>query len=295
MCACWTSCCPNPGLLRDGSRLCGFSAALPFRAGGSLLYHTHESGPVQLNRLESRVVDKSFGVRDRSPRVVEHAAGGATHYPDRLPPCESYKGPESGKALVFLTNNFGLPPSRSPKLYKGRWQVELLFKWIKQNLRIKHFFGTTDNAVRPRYGSPCASMSGGHRLSTNLDLNFRLSQELLQILSVNLFEQIPLAELVVNTQTQNELSGCSQPIDVGGINGRMLMVTYKANSHSLSHVTIYTALIVVRPADNIQLVKNFCKTSWPCFEIFVHACRSCSMAISLNICPSNGGRQGIAP
>ncbi len=69
------------------------------------------------------------------------------HYPERFRRV-SYTDPESGKALVFLTNNFDLPALTIAQLYKCRWRVELFFKWVKQNLRIKHFFGTTENTVK---------------------------------------------------------------------------------------------------------------------------------------------------
>lgn len=68
-------------------------------------------------------------------------------YPERFRRI-SYRDRETGKALVFLTNNFDLPAVTIAQLYKSRWRVELFFKWIKQNLRIKHFFGTSDNAVK---------------------------------------------------------------------------------------------------------------------------------------------------
>jgi hypothetical protein len=107
---------------------------------------TRTKASVRLNRLESRPVDKSTGVR--SDHIVWLSLPqSVAHYPDRLRRV-SHKDPEGGKTLVFLTNNFDLPALTIAKLYKCRWQVELFFKWIKQNLRIKHFFGTTDNAVK---------------------------------------------------------------------------------------------------------------------------------------------------
>ncbi len=123
----------------DFQRLFGFVAAGAF-------FVTRAKAGMQLRRLESRPVDKGTGVRSDQivwlalPRSIEH-------YPDRLRRV-SYKDPESGKGLVFLTNNFDLPALTIAQLYKCRWQVELFFKWIKQNLRIKHFFGTSDNAVK---------------------------------------------------------------------------------------------------------------------------------------------------
>ena len=71
----------------------------------------------------------------------------ATGYPDKLRRIK-YRDPETGKALVFLTNNVALPALTIARLYKCRWQVELFFKWIKQHLRIKRFFGNTENAVK---------------------------------------------------------------------------------------------------------------------------------------------------
>jgi hypothetical protein len=162
---------------------------------------TRTKSSVQLNRLESRPVDKSTGVR--SDHIVWLSTPqSAAHYPDRLRRV-SYKDPESGKALVFLTNNFDLPALTIAKLYKCRWQVELFFKWIKQNLRIKHFFGTTDNAVKTQVWIAVCVYVLVAIVRKQLGLEISLAQ-LLQILSVNAFEQIPLAELVAKTQTQNE-------------------------------------------------------------------------------------------
>ena len=169
-------------------------------AGAFFITRTKSS--VQLNRLESRPVDKSTGVR--SDHIVWLSTPqSAAHYPDRLRRV-SYKDPESGKALVFLTNNFDLPALAIAQLYKCRWGVELFFKWIKQNLRIKHFFGTTDNAVKTQVWIAVCVYVLVAIVRKQLGLEISLSQ-LLQILSVNVFEQTPLAELVAKTQTQNEL------------------------------------------------------------------------------------------
>ena len=162
---------------------------------------TRTKAGVQLNRLESRAVDKSTGVRS-DHLVWLSTPQSATHYPDRLRRV-SYKDPESGKALVFLTNNFDLPALTIAQLYKCRWQVELFFKWIKQNLRIKHFFGATDNAVKTQVWIAVCVYVLVAIVRKQLGLELSLSQ-LLQVLSVNVFEQIPLAELVAKTQTQNE-------------------------------------------------------------------------------------------
>ena len=158
---------------------------------------------VQLNRLASRPVAKSTGVR--SDHIVWlRTRQSAAHYPDRLRRV-SYTDPESGKVLVFLTNNFDLPALTIAQLYKCRWQVELFFKWIKQNLRIKHFFGTSASAVKTQVWIAVSVYVIAAIIHKQLGLRISLSQ-LLQIWSVNVFEQIPLAELVAKTQTQNEPS-----------------------------------------------------------------------------------------
>jgi hypothetical protein len=162
---------------------------------------TRAKAGLQINRLESRPVDASTGVRsDQSvwltlPKSIEH-------YPDRFRRV-SYRDPESGKALVFLTNNFDLPALTIAQLYKSRWRVELFFKWVKQNLRIKHFFGTTENAVKTQVWIAICVYGLVAIMRKELKLELSLSQ-ILQILSVNVFEQVPLAELVAKTASQNE-------------------------------------------------------------------------------------------
>jgi hypothetical protein len=178
----------------DFQRLYGFVLAGAF-------FVTRTKAGVRFNRLKSLPVDKSTGVR--SDHVVWLSTGqSAAHYPDRLRRV-SYKDPESGKALVFLTNNFDLPALAIAQLYKCRWGVELFFKWIKQNLRIKHFFGTTDNAVKTQVWIAVCVYVLVAIVRKQLRLEISLSQ-LLQILSVNVFEQIPLPELVAKTQSHNE-------------------------------------------------------------------------------------------
>jgi len=169
----------------------------------SSFFVTRNKTGIKLNRLASRPVDRSTGLRSdhivwlTQPKSV-------ARYPDRLRRV-SYRDPEDGKVLVFLTNNFDLPALVIAHLYKLRWRVELFFKWIKQNLRIKHFFGTSDNAVKTQvWVSVCVYVLVAI-VRKELRLEPSLSQ-ILQILSVNAFAQVPMAELVVNTQSQEELS-----------------------------------------------------------------------------------------
>jgi hypothetical protein len=160
---------------------------------------TRAKAGLRVNRLESRPVEESTGVR--SDQIVWLTLlRSLERYPERFRRV-SYRDPETGKALVFLTNNFNLPPLVIAQLYKSRWRVELFFKWIKQNLRIKHFFGTSDNAVKTQVWIAICVYVLVAIVRKELRLELSLSQ-ILQILSVNAFEQVPLAELVAKTASQ---------------------------------------------------------------------------------------------
>jgi hypothetical protein len=162
----------------------------------SAFFITRTKAGIQFNRLESRPVDRTTGIR--SDHIVWLTTPqSVAHYPDRLRRV-AYRDPEDGKVLVFLTNNFDLPALVIAQLYKLRWRVELFFKWIKQNLRIKHFFGTSDNAVKTQVWIAVSVYVLVAIIRKELRLEFSLSQ-ILQILSVNAFEQVPLAELVAKT------------------------------------------------------------------------------------------------
>lgn len=163
---------------------------------------TRAKAGLRVHRLESRPVDESTGAR--SDQIVWLTLRKSLErYPDRFRRV-SYRDPETDKALVFLTNNFDLPPLVIAQLYKSRWRVELFFKWIKQNLRIKHFFGTTDNAVKTQVWIAVCVYVLVAIMRKELSLELSLSQ-ILQILSVNVFEQVPLAELVANNASQNKM------------------------------------------------------------------------------------------
>ncbi len=108
-------------------------------------------------------------------------------YPEHLRRIR-YKDPETGKTLVFLTNNTTLPPLTIAALYKSRWQVELFFKWIKQHLRIKRFLGTSENAVKTQIWCAVSTYVLIAIVKKELHLNASL-YTLLQILSVSVFEK----------------------------------------------------------------------------------------------------------
>jgi hypothetical protein len=113
-----------------------------------------------------------------------------------------FKDPATGKALVFLTNNFILPALTIANLYRCRWQVELFFKWIKQHLRIKVFFGTSENAVKTQIWIAVSVYVLVAIVKKRLNLSASL-YEILQILSLTMFERIPLDQLLSKIITEN--------------------------------------------------------------------------------------------
>jgi len=185
----------------DFERLYRFTLAAAF-------FVTRTKTGVQLSRLESRPVDRTTGLR--SDHIVWLTTPKSVgHYHDRLRRV-SYRDPEDGKVLVFLTNNFELPALVIALLYKLRWRVELFFKWIKQNLRIKHFFGTSDNAVKTQVWIGVCVYVLAAIVRKELGLEVSLSQ-MLQIVSVSAFEQVPLAELFAKMAPPSDtLTSCNQ-------------------------------------------------------------------------------------
>jgi hypothetical protein len=144
---------------------------------------------VLLQRRYSHAVDKSTGVRS-DQTVILTSVESASAYPDALRRV-SYFDAEAGKRLKFLTNNFTLPALTIAQIYKQRWQVELFFKWIKQHLRIKAFYGTSENAVKTQIWIAVSVYVLVAILRKQLELDASLYQ-ILQILSVSLFEKTPI-------------------------------------------------------------------------------------------------------
>src|ERR1700756_1431829 len=144
---------------------------------------------VLLQRRYSHPVDKTTGVRS-DHTVILTAIDSAKAYPDSLRRV-SYLDIETKKRLKFLTNNFSLPAFTIAKIYKCRWQVELFFKWIKQHLRIKAFYGTSENAVKTQIWIAVSIYVLVAIVRKRLGLTASLYQAL-QILSVTLFEKTPI-------------------------------------------------------------------------------------------------------
>jgi len=123
-----------------------------------------------------------------------------------------YFDEETKKKLVFLTNNFQLPPLTIAQLYKGRWRVELFFKWIKQHLRIKAFFGTSPNAVKTQIWIAISVYVLVAIIKKRLRLDASL-YKILQILSVTVFEKVDICQALTETEPQNlEGDSCNQLI-----------------------------------------------------------------------------------
>jgi hypothetical protein len=162
------------------------------------LYALHQAGSFFVTRakanLDARRVytsptDRAAGlIADQTSALNGYLS--QRHYPDHLRRIR-FKDPETGKTLVFLTNQFILPTATICALYKARWQVELFFKWIKQHLRIKRFYGTSENAVKSQLWIAISVYVLVAIAKKRLELDASL-YTLLQILSVTLFEKMPI-------------------------------------------------------------------------------------------------------
>jgi hypothetical protein len=169
------------------------------------LYTLHQSGSffvtraksnTQFHRLYSRPVDRSTGLL--CDQIVEFTVFySKKDYPERLRRIRYHD--DDGRRLIFLTNNMTLPAITICDLYRLRWQVELFFKWIKQHLRIKRFFGTSDNAVKTQVWIAVSVYVLVAIIRKRLDLPSSL-YGILQILSVTPFENVPLFQLLNESQ-----------------------------------------------------------------------------------------------
>ena len=161
---------------------------------------TRSKARLQFIHLESRPVDPATGVRsDHSVRLRNESS--LKDYPAKLRRIH-YVDAETGKSFLFLTNNFVLPALTIALLYKKRWTVELFFKWIKQHLRIKHFYGTSENAVKTQIWIAICVYVLVAIVKKQIQSGKSLSS-ILQILSVNAFEQEPLAQILRDSEPQN--------------------------------------------------------------------------------------------
>jgi len=156
---------------------------------------------VLLQRRYSHPVDKSTGVRS-DHIVILSAIDSAKAYPDTLRRV-SYLDVKTRKRFKFLTNNFTLPALTIAQIYKSRWQVELFFRWIKQHLRIKAFYGTSENAVKTQIWIAVSVYVLVAIVRKRLGLEASLYQ-ILQILSVTLFEKTPILQALQAPDSQSD-------------------------------------------------------------------------------------------
>ena len=155
---------------------------------------------MKFTRREHREVDKTTGLRSDQTIVLSGPLS-SRRSPDRLRLVAFYDA-ERKRRLVFLTNNFTLPALTITQLYKARWQVDLFFKWIKQNLRIKTFFGNSPNAVKTQIWIAISTYVLVAIVKHELKIDRSLS-EILQILSLSLFEKTQLSDTLSPGKTTN--------------------------------------------------------------------------------------------
>ena len=187
---------PEPGALYvmdraylDFQRLFALTLAAAF-------FVIRNKANIRYRRRYSRPVDKSTGLRcDQT--IVLTGVHTPSHYPQPLRRI-SYRDPHTQTTFEFLTNHFALPAHTITELYRYRWRVELFFKWIKQHLRIKAFFGTSENAVKTQIWTAISV----YVLVAIIKKRLKLPTELytiLQILSLTLFEKVPLYQLLTQS------------------------------------------------------------------------------------------------
>ena len=185
-----------------------FERLYVFHRGGAF-FVTRAKRRVLLRRRYSRPVDRSTGLRS-DHTVVLASAESRKHYPEPLRRVHFYDD-EHDRTLWFLTNNFDLPPLTICLLYKSRWQVELFFKWVKQHLRIKKFYGHSQNAVKTQIWIAVSIYVLVAIVKKRLSLEASLYQ-ILQVLSVTLFEQVPILQAFEDTPAQEESSPFSNQL-----------------------------------------------------------------------------------
>ena len=153
------------------------------------------------HRLYSRTIDKSTGLRCDQTILLTNSF---KDYPEQLRRVRFFDA-ENNLWLTFLTNNFSLPALTIAQLYKCRWKIELFFKWIKQHLRIKAFFGTSENAVKAQIWIAIGVYVLVAIIKKRLNIHHSL-YTILQVLSVSAFEKMPLIELLTDSESIRDIA-----------------------------------------------------------------------------------------
>lgn len=158
---------------------------------------------LKFQRIYSHPIDKSTGlICDQT--IVLSNSDSAKDYPEKLRRVRYYDA-ENQKNLTFLTNNLTLPTLTIALLYKSRWQIELFFKWIKQHLRIKAFYGTSENSVKTQIWIAISVYILVAIIKKRLNLDQSL-YTILQILSITLFEKVPILQVLTNSDYETKTS-----------------------------------------------------------------------------------------
>jgi len=174
----------------------------------SAFFVTRAKSNLKYRRIYSHPIDRSTGlICDQSIMLTgfyQHKG-----YPEMMRRVKYYDA-KTDKTLVFLSNNFSLPPMTIAELYRNRWQVELFFKWIKQNLRIKTFYGTSENAVKAQIWIAVSVYLLVAIMKKRLKIEASLYTTL-QVLSVTIFERVPLLQVLTKDQYTPEIvDNCKQ-------------------------------------------------------------------------------------
>jgi hypothetical protein len=172
---------------------------------------TRSKSNFKCRRIYSHYVDRATGLR-YDQTIMLTGFYSLKGYPDKLRRIKYYDS-ETEKTLVFLTNNFSLPALSIAQLYRCRWQVELFFKWIKQNLRIKNFYGTSENAVKTQIWIAVSVYVLVAILKKRLKIPASL-YTILQILSVSVFERTTLLQLLTETTMQLDMSDSENQLNL---------------------------------------------------------------------------------
>ena len=172
---------------------------------------TRAKSNLNSRRVYSAITDRDTGmICDQTIALCTHQA--SRDYPARLRRIR-FKDPETAKTLVFLTNNFVLPAATICALYKARWQVELFFKWIKQHLRIKKFYGTSENAVKSQIWIAVSVYVLVAIIKKRLNLDASL-YTLLQIFSLTLFEKMPIQQAFAGSNSISDQGNTTNQLNL---------------------------------------------------------------------------------
>jgi transposase len=199
---------PEPGAFYIMDRgFLDFERLYRFHQNGSF-FVTRGKSNLKVQRRYSHPIDRKTGlICDQSVVLTGFYSHQGFEAPLRR---IRFKDPETAKTFIFLTNNFVLPAFTITELYRCRWQVELFFKWIKQHLRIKAFYGTSENAVKSQIWIAVSAYVLVAIVKKRLSLSASL-YEILQILSLTMFEKIPLHQLLAQIPVgENDLTPDNQ-------------------------------------------------------------------------------------